>query len=321
MQNRRAIVICDSNTTEHCLPKLPVLAGLPIFTMEAGEEAKSLSTVENLLAYMLDHRISRNDVLINLGGGVVCDLGGFTASIYKRGIECINIPTTLLAMVDAAIGGKTAVNIGSLRNMCGTFALPEAVLIFTSMLETLPQSELLSGMAEMLKHAILQDHAAFEAFIQSSVSERCTAERILQSAEFKQQFVANDLHDRGRRQLLNAGHTAAHAIETAFLKRKNPVPHGFAVAAGLWIEADLAMQTGKANADFVSRLKNYIESNFPKLQFDSEFIGDILVFMETDKKNDTCIVFCLPFSPGNVQRIEIAEVTRIENALIAYSNA
>ncbi len=317
----RVIVLCDSNTVIHCLPKLPELAGFPVFVMDAAEEAKSLSTVDKLIAFMLEHRISRNDLLVNLGGGVVCDLGGFVASIYKRGIRCINIPTSLLAMVDAAIGGKTAVNFGSLRNMCGTFALPNAVLIFPSMLESLPDIELRSGMAEMLKHALLQNNMAFEAFIQSSMLKISSADAILQSAEFKKRFVSNDLHDKGHRQLLNVGHTTAHAIEAAFLKREDAVPHGFAVAAGLWIEAELAVYFGKVDVEFITKLKSFIDINFPKLHLDTDCINDVLQFMEADKKNNNAIVFCLPFAAGNVQRVEIDEVERIKQALIAYTHA
>lgn len=313
--------MCDSNTAPHCLPKIPQLATLPVCIMIEGEEAKSINSVEMLIAFLLEHQITRNDVLINLGGGVVCDLGGFAASIYKRGISFINIPTTLLAMVDAAIGGKTAVNFGSLRNMVGTFALPEAVLFFPELLKTLPESEIRSGAAEMLKHAILESSSSFETFVQIPLHELSTEERILKSAQFKQNFIAGDLHDRGKRQLLNAGHTLAHALEAAFLELGNPLSHGFAVAAGLWIEAELALNLGFANRTFVLKLQQYIRKNYSRIELSDEIITRTLQFMHADKKNTAGIAFCLPLESGNIERMNISDETEIIRAVKNYTHA
>ena len=313
--------MCDSNTAPHCLPKIPQLATLPACIMIEGEEAKSINSVEMLIAFLLEHQITRNDVLINLGGGVVCDLGGFAASIYKRGISFINIPTTLLAMVDAAIGGKTAVNFGSLRNMVGTFALPEAVLFFPELLKTLPESEIRSGAAEMLKHAILESSSSFETFVQIPLHELSTEERILKSAQFKQNFIAGDLHDRGKRQLLNAGHTLAHALEAAFLELGNPLSHGFAVAAGLWIEAELALNLGFANRTFVLKLQQYIRKNYSRIELSDEIITRTLQFMHADKKNTAGIAFCLPLESGNIERMNISDETEIIRAVKNYTHA
>jgi 3-dehydroquinate synthase len=321
LNNRKAVVLCDSNTAPHCLPKIPQLATLPVCIMIEGEEAKSINSVEMLIAFLLEHQITRNDVLINLGGGVVCDLGGFAASIYKRGISFINIPTTLLAMVDAAIGGKTAVNFGSLRNMVGTFALPEAVLFFPELLKTLPESEIRSGAAEMLKHAILESSSSFETFVQMPLHELSTEERILKSAQFKQNFIAGDLHDRGKRQLLNAGHTLAHALEAAFLELGNPLSHGFAVAAGLWIEAELALNLGFANRTFVLKLQQYIRKNYSRIELSDEIITRTLQFMHADKKNTAGIAFCLPLESGNIERMNISDETEIIRAVKNYTHA
>jgi len=318
---RKAVVICDSNTAIHCLSKLPQLATLPLFTSASGEESKSMRTVEGIIAFFLEHRLSRNDVVINLGGGVVCDLAGFAASIYKRGISFINIPTSLLAMVDAAIGGKTAVNFGSLRNMIGTFALPKAVLIFPEMLDSLPEPEIRSGTAEMLKHAILESEIAFDAFIQMPLHEICSEANILQSAQFKQAFIAGDLRDEGKRQLLNAGHTIAHALEAAFLEINNPIAHGFAVAAGLWIEAELGLHLGLANRTFVRKLQAFIIKHYPKIDLSDEEIAASLQSMYADKKNTSGIVFCLPLDAGKVERISISDESAIDRALKNYAHA
>jgi 3-dehydroquinate synthase len=321
LNNRKAVILCDSNTAPHCLPKLSQLATLPVCIMNEGEQAKSINSVENVISFLLEHQITRNDVLINLGGGVVCDLGGFAASIYKRGISFINIPTTLLAMVDAAIGGKTAVNFGSLRNMVGTFALPEAVLFFPELLKTLPESEIRSGAAEMLKHAILESSSSFETFVQIPLHELSTEERILKSAQFKQNFIAGDLHDRGKRQLLNAGHTLAHALEAAFLELGNPLSHGFAVAAGLWIEAELALNLGFANRTFVLKLQQYIRKNYSRIELSDEIITRTLQFMHADKKNTSGIAFCLPLEAGNIERMNISDETEIIRAVKNYTHA
>jgi 3-dehydroquinate synthase len=321
LNNRKAVILCDSNTAQQCLPKIPQLATQPVCVIIEGEEAKSINSVEMLIAFLLEHQITRIDVLINLGGGVVCDLGGFAASIYKRGISFINIPTTLLAMVDAAVGGKTAVNFGALRNMVGTFALPEAVLFFPELLQTLPESEMRSGAAEMLKHAILESSSSFETFVQIPLHDLSTEERILKSAQFKQNFIAGDLHDHGKRQLLNAGHTMAHALEAAFLELGNPLAHGFAVAAGLWIEAELALNLGFANREFVLKLHEYIGKNYVKIELSDDLITRILHFIKADKKNTTGIVFCLPMDAGKVMPLGISDETEIFRAVNKYAHA
>lgn len=313
--------MCDSNTATQCLPKLHQLATLPLCIMNEGEQAKSINSVEKVIGFLLEHQITRNDVLINLGGGIVCDLGGFAASVYKRGISFINIPTTLLAMVDAAIGGKTAVNFGTLRNMIGTFSIPEAVLFFPELLQTLPESEFRSGSAEMLKHAILESSSSFETFVQRSLHDLSKEDLILKSAEFKQNFIAGDLHDHGKRQLLNAGHTMAHALEAAFLELGNPLAHGFAVAAGLWIEAELALNLGLANRTFVLKLQQYIRKNYSRIELSDEIIARTLQFMHADKKNTSGIAFCLPLDAGNVERKIISDLTEIIRAVKNYSHA
>lgn len=313
--------MCDSNTATQCLPKLLQLATLPLCIMNEGEHAKSINSVEKVIGFLLEHQITRNDVLINLGGGVVCDLGGFAASVYKRGISFINIPTTLLAMVDAAIGGKTAVNFGTLRNMIGTFSIPEAVLFFPELLQTLPESEFRSGSAEMLKHAILESSSSFETFVQRSLHDLSKEDLILKSAEFKQNFIAGDLHDHGKRQLLNAGHTMAHALEAAFLELGNPLAHGFAVAAGLWIEAELALNLGLANRTFVLKLQQYIRKNYSRIELSDEIIARTLQFMLADKKNTSGIAFCLPLDAGNIERMNISDETEIIRAVKNYSHA
>lgn len=313
--------MCDSNTATQCLPKLHQLATLPLCIMNEGEQAKSINSVEKVIGFLLEHQITRNDVFINLGGGVVCDLGGFAASVYKRGISFINIPTTLLAMVDAAIGGKTAVNFGTLRNMIGTFSLPEAVLFFPELLQTLPESEFRSGSAEMLKHAILESSSSFETFVQRPLHDLSKEDLILKSAEFKQNFIAGDLHDHGKRQLLNAGHTMAHALEAAFLELGNPLTHGFAVAAGLWIEAELALNLGLANRTFVLKLQQYIRKNYSRIELSDEIIARTLQFMLADKKNTSGIAFCLPLDAGNIERMNISDETEIIRAVKNYMHA
>jgi 3-dehydroquinate synthase len=199
--------------------------------------------------------------------------------------------------------------------------LPEAVLFFPELLKTLPESEIRSGAAEMLKHAILESSSSFETFVQIPLHELSTEERILKSAQFKQNFIAGDLHDRGKRQLLNAGHTLAHALEAAFLELGNPLSHGFAVAAGLWIEAELALNLGFANRTFVLKLQQYIRKNYSRIELSDEIITRTLQFMHADKKNTAGIAFCLPLESGNIERMNISDETEIIRAVKNYTHA
>jgi 3-dehydroquinate synthase len=237
--NSKRYIIADENTLKNCLPIIDSYLGQlkveqQVFNIEPGEDSKSIDLAHQLWENFTDLNISRNDLIINIGGGVVSDLGGFVAATYKRGIDVINVPTSLLAMADASIGGKVGVNFHQLKNQLGYFSNPKAVFIHPDFLNTLPDRELISGYAEMIKHALIDDQESW-----NSIKERgapnieIIAELLPNSVKTKNRFVKNDPLDKGIRKVLNFGHTIGHAIETLFMDSDTEVLHGEAVAAGM----------------------------------------------------------------------------------------
>jgi 3-dehydroquinate synthase len=299
----KSAILCDSLTFEHCLPTLisefPKLENVPVFVMPEGEANKNLDQVSKIYEELLNLNLGRNAVLINLGGGVVTDLGGFVASTFKRGIDYINIPTTLMGMVDASIGGKTAVNVQQFRNIAGVFAHPKSVFIFPQFLKTLSPVEIQSGWAEMMKHALLTSEQAWEAFQQYDTRQIPPDDLIEANARFKESVVNSDFKDQNHRQILNLGHTTAHALETWNLQQNREIPHGFAVAAGIFIEAELAMRIGTGLSSGECReIQQFISAQFPKLKFDENAVDEIIALMRNDKKNKQQITFSLLESVG-----------------------
>lgn len=302
MQNEIAI-LCDSHTVEHCLLVLlkdfSHLNNAPVLVIPEGEANKNLEQVSKVYEELLRLNLGRNSVLFNLGGGVVTDLGGFAASTFKRGIQYINIPTTLMGMVDAAIGGKTAVNVNQFRNIAGVFAQPQSVFIFPKFLETLSKVEIQSGWAEMMKHALLTSGQAWESFQQYNTLQIPPDALIEAIARFKESVVNSDFRDQNRRQILNLGHTTAHALESWNLQQNLEIPHGFAVAAGIFIEAELAMRIGTGLSSGECReIQQYISAKFPKVIIEENSVDEIISLMRNDKKNKQQITFSLLESIG-----------------------
>lgn len=296
-------ILCDSHTVEHCLPVLlndfSDLNGAPVFVIPEGEGNKNLDQVSKIYEFLLNLNFGRSAILLNLGGGVVTDLGGFAASTFKRGIQYINIPTTLMGMVDAAIGGKTAVNVNQFRNIAGVFAMPQSVFVFPKFLGTLSKVEIQSGWAEMMKHALLTSGQAWEAFKQYNTLQIPPDALIEANARFKESVVNTDFRDQNHRQILNLGHTTAHALETWNLQQNREIPHGFAVAAGLFIEAELAMRIGTGLSSGECReIQQFILAQFPTVKFDENSVDEIIVLMRNDKKNKQQITFSLLESIG-----------------------
>jgi len=236
-------VLVDENTHKACYPL--IRASLPehhLIRIRSGEEHKTLETCQQIWEEMTKAQLDRSALLINLGGGVICDMGGFCAATYKRGIHFINLPTTLLAQVDASVGGKLGVDFGALKNHIGMFKEPVKVVISNVFLKTLPDIELRSGYAEMLKHALIADAREWEKLSQIEQVEIPALEAIKHSVEIKHKIVAQDPEEKGVRKLLNFGHTIGHALEGALLHdRKRKITHGAAVAWGMVAESKLAM--------------------------------------------------------------------------------
>ena len=280
----QVFILTDENVAPFWLPEVEY--GLNCenaieIVIKPGEQHKNLQTVQRIWKTLMKHHADRNALLINLGGGVITDLGGFSASTYKRGIKFINIPTTLLAMVDAAIGGKTGIDFGGAKNQIGTFAEAEDVLVDPAFLSTLPRREILSGMAEMLKYGFIADDNLLEINIDNY------QDHILRAGEIKREIVAKDPKEAGLRKILNFGHTLGHAIESHCLTTEYPLLHGEAVALGvagaLWLSVKNCGLDEQVLKDYEKKLPMLLsEADLALSDADVEPIMDYLAY---DKKN------------------------------------
>lgn len=272
--------------------------------IEGGEKSKTLETCEQIWKKMLVFGLDRKSLLINLGGGVICDLGGFVASVYLRGIKYINIPTTLLAMVDASIGGKTGVNFLGIKNILGNFYESFKTVIETEFLKTLPKRLFLEGFGEIIKYGVIAGPDFFN-FITSKKPTEFTDEElekiIKKSIEIKLRIVEKDKTEKGLRKILNFGHTIGHALESLTLKRSNFLLHGEAVALGIIGESRLAYLMGLlTEKDFVRIEKAVSNAGLPK-KIDNISINKVLEIIKFDKKNvGGEILFSLPKRIGEV---------------------
>lgn len=274
-----------------------ILPGIPRLVVPAGEGSKSLKGAEEVWRFLMENNALRRSALINIGGGMICDLGGFAASTFKRGIPHINVPTTLLAAVDAAIGGKTGINFGGLKNEIGTFAFPLGVFPLLRLLRSLPESEWLSGAGEALKTGLLEGEELFAlASSREFLAERqpdVVEEVIRRCAAFKDSIVKEDLREKGRRRILNLGHTWGHALESLMLERGTPVPHGIAVAYGLLetLNRSLSRQENPKRKEELkalrSRYADVLAAWFPPFEITEEDRGKLSELMKYDKKNTT----------------------------------
>ncbi len=286
----KVFVFADGNTSETCLPVFQSLlddyTSFDLIETDPGEENKNIDFCIGIWKTLLDFEADRKSLMINLGGGVITDLGGFVASTYKRGIDFINIPTTLLSMVDASVGGKTGIDIENVKNMVGTFSLPQAVFIETTFLKTLPKRELLSGFAEMIKHGLIMDKAYFEA-LKSADYHNITPEQIYRSVEIKHEVVMEDPLEKGLRKILNFGHTIGHAVESyALSNHGKSLTHGEAIAIGMICEAYLSVKYCGLAESSVEEITGYIKSVYPAYMISDDSFASILELVKTDKKNE-----------------------------------
>lgn len=292
----RAFVIVDSNTAQYVLPDLSgeskTIDAATVITIKAGDINKTLDSVQSVWKSLHTSGATRADLLINIGGGVVTDLGGFAGATFKRGMRVINVPTTLLGAVDASVGGKTGINFAGDKNTIGAFADPVASVISTRFFVTLPQQELLSGYAEMLKHALLESDNELDALMQYSVVYPIfDPDRLLQllrhSVGIKQRIVDRDFTDRGVRHALNLGHTVGHAFEALALSRQSPIPHGYAVAWGCVVSLVLSHLVLRFPSDTLHTFAAYVRTNYGAFDFTCDDYPALLAHMRQDKKNDS----------------------------------
>ena len=298
-------VLTDSHSAVHCLPILANSIGqisYHLLTIEAGEQSKNLASVQAVWDFMLKHRATREAVLINLGGGMITDLGGFAAATYMRGIRFVNIPTTLLAMVDASSGGKTGVDYQGIKNVIGTFTPPVATLIHPDFLRTLPAAELLSGFAEMLKHALIASpkewikllQLAQEELPQEQFVEALSSTGALQaSIQIKENVVSQDPHEASLRKILNFGHTVGHAIESTMLHHTTPhytmlhhTSHGYCVLWGMVAEVYLSVVHTGCPREVLQQLTQTMLQWYGKPQCDCKQRDQLIQRMYQDKKNN-----------------------------------
>lgn len=285
------IVLCDTNTKKHCLNILHDEVGTKIdlsniIEIKAGENTKTIETSIYILDRLLELGCDRKSLLINLGGGVVSDIGGFVASVFKRGFSFINIPTTLLSMVDASIGGKNGVDFNGIKNLIGTIKLPEMTVIDVRYLETLSVKELINGFAEMLKHALIVDKSHWDELIESNPLSLHYSQ-IMRSVLIKQKIVEEDINETGKRKLLNFGHSIGHAIEAYWLKNNKDIliGHGEAIAAGMIMESYISMHLGLLKSRDFEAIKNTLTRIFGIIQIIPSAFQSIVEFLRSDKKN------------------------------------
>ncbi len=293
-------ILADENTQKHCLEiLLTSFTGLENFVnnklllMPAGEQYKNLVQAVKCWQQCIENKASKNALLINLGGGVVSDLGGFVASNYKRGIDFINIPTSSLAMIDACYGGKTAINFDSYKNQIGTFANPKAIYIDTTFLDTLPERHLKNGFIEAVKHHLLFNPNALEEIGSIiSIKEHCTLAWMQQSLDYKKAVVAIDPLDKKERQALNFGHSIGHAIEALAIKKGIEIYHGEAVLLGMIEELKMAEKYLDCPTEIRTSLMQFKSTFFPALDFIFSK-KELLPYLSQDKKNDSKLNFSL----------------------------
>lgn len=282
-------ILVDRNTDTHCLPVLQAavsrLQGCDIIEVDPGEENKNIDFCVGIWKMMLDFGLDRQSLMVNLGGGVVTDMGGFAASTFKRGIDFVQVPTTLLSQVDASVGGKTGVDMDNVKNIIGTFAQPKAVFIATKFLETLPSRQLVSGFAEMIKHGLISDRAFYETVKEKDVAA-IGMEDIKHSVTIKNNVVTQDPHEKGLRKILNFGHTIGHAIEGYSLAHdSNPLLHGEAIAIGMICEAYLASRLNGLGDEALADIIHTFRRHFPDYRYDEGIYEQLIALMKNDKKN------------------------------------
>lgn len=287
----KVFLLTDTTTHQLCRPlveKCKCVLGAQDITIQPTDANKTIETLVSVWKALSDGRASRRSLMINLGGGMVTDLGGFAAATFKRGIDFINIPTTLLSMVDAAVGGKTGINFNGFKNEVGVFQESHAVIINTDFLRTLDDENLRSGYAEMLKHSLLENEAMWADHLRFDLTTPNYAhlqELVAQSIRCKERIVTEDPHEHGIRKALNLGHTVGHAFESLALERHRPILHGYAVAYGLLCELYLSAAHTGFPMEKMRQTVAFIRSNYGPFAFDCNDYEHIYNTMLHDKKN------------------------------------
>ncbi|MBX2899849.1 MAG: 3-dehydroquinate synthase [Cyclobacteriaceae bacterium] len=311
-------VLADENTAVQCYPLLE--KNLPphrVITVPAGEENKNLATCSTVWEQLTTLRLDRHSLLVIVGGGVLGDLGGFCAATYKRGIDFVLVPTTLLAQADASVGGKLGIDFMGFKNHIGVFCEPAATLISPAFLKTLPHRELRSGFAEVIKHCIISDGAMWDVLRKKNLEQQDWQTLLTHSVDFKRGVVATDPKEKGLRKILNFGHTVGHAVESYFLESGHRLFHGEAIAAGMIAEAGIACAKQLLKVSERDEIAAYIKSVYPKVMLPAS--QPLMELMTQDKKNKgNKILMALPDGIGKARWDVETTPEEIEAALDYY---
>lgn len=318
----KIFVLVDENTHNHCLPyflsKLETKSEIEIIEIEAGEEYKNIETCSGVWHALSELGADRKSLLINLGGGVVTDLGGFVASTFMRGIDFINVPTTLLSMVDASVGGKTGVDLGSLKNQVGVINVPVFVFVDTAYLKTLPQEQMVSGYAEMLKHGLIYDEAYWNELRMVDAIKPDKLDRLIhRSVVIKNNIVMEDPRESGLRKTLNYGHTLGHAIESYFLQQqgRKTLLHGEAIAIGMILATFLSKELLDFPEEKMAQVTQAFIKFYGKVSFEDNDYDQIINLLKFDKKNAFGAINFVLLKDISMPEIDI----EIDNNLITKS--
>lgn len=321
----RLFVLTDTTTSQLCwsvIKDYPVMQGAQMITIGATDEAKTLDSLAKVWTALQQGLATRHSLLLNLGGGMVTDLGGFAASTFKRGIPYINIPTTLLSLVDASVGGKTGINFGGFKNEIGVFNCSESVLLSGDFLTTLDHKNLLSGYAEMLKHGLLDSSEHWASLMNFDIAQPDYLQlvrMVSQSVAVKERIVEEDPTENGIRKALNLGHTAGHAIESLALKENRTVLHGYAVAWGLVMELYLSAIKCGFPTEKLHQMEAFIRENYGKFEYSCKEYDQLIEFMRHDKKNEGGVInFTLLGDIGDIRINQSATVDEIKEMLDYY---
>ena len=321
-EHDRIFVLTDETTQQLCWPKIKNFKALKDSTpiiIKATDTHKNLDTLSQVWQALSNGGATRHSLMINLGGGMVTDLGGFAASTFKRGIDFINIPTTLLAMVDASVGGKTGINFGGLKNEIGVFSDSRFVIINTQFLDTLDHDNICSGYAEMLKHGLISDERTWAELVTFDLDNPDLSQlqrMVAESIKVKERIVEADPHEHGIRKALNLGHTLGHAFESFAMRRGTPILHGYAVAYGLISELYMSARKTAFPTDRMHQTVRFIRENYGTLNITCDDYPTLIELMRHDKKNTSGIInFTLLGNVGDIRINQTANEEEIKEAL------
>lgn len=321
-EHDRIFVLTDETTQQLCWPKIKNFKALrnstPII-IKATDTHKNLDTLSQVWQALSNGGATRHSLMINLGGGMVTDLGGFAASTFKRGIDFINIPTTLLAMVDASVGGKTGINFGGLKNEIGVFSDSRFAIINTQFLDTLDHDNICSGYAEMLKHGLISDERTWAELVTFNLDTPDLSQlqrMVAESIKVKERIVEADPHEHGIRKALNLGHTMGHAFESFAMRRGTPILHGYAVAYGLISELYMSARKTAFPTDRMHQTVQFIRENYGTFNITCDNYPTLIELMHHDKKNTSGIInFTLLGNVGDIRINQTANEEEIKEAL------